>query len=266
MKSRCEIPRAAQGLARSPGGALTVRVMTHGRKLGCAVLVSLVALGCGGSTPPPRQEKEPERAFRTGGDESNVDVSAEVGGLPEAAVRSAFKRAEKGFLRCLTEGYGRIEFMGGEVAFYVAVGKGGTIARAYLERSTIGDRDTEQCLVDVLRKQKWPAPVGGEVGEARNSLTFDPPADVRPPLDWSENDLGDGLGRVRKELDDCKQQAGSGTYTVTMYVDPDGTAKSVGVSSPTAGADVAMDCIVGVLRSAKFSSPGSYAAKVTFDL
>jgi hypothetical protein len=195
-----------------------------------------------------------------------MKMSAEVGGLPENEVRSAFKRAAKGLTRCLTDGYGRVEFLGGEVNFLVAVNGEGKVEAAYLERSTLGDRETEKCLVGVLREQKWPKAVGGKVGEARNSLSFDPPSDVRPPIEWTPDDIRDGLGKVAGNLDTCKQQASSGSYSITMYVGTDGSPMAVGVSPPSGDADLAMDCIVGVLRGAKFKEPGSWPAKVTFEL
>jgi hypothetical protein len=230
------------------------------------LVVSMSVVGCGGDRPPAKAAPEPERAFRRGGDESNLEVAAEVGGLPEEEVQRIFKRSMKGFTRCLTDGYSRIEFLGGDVVLYVAVNRNGELERAYLERSTLGDRATERCMVEVLRAQHWPKPVGGKLGEARHSLGWDPPADVRPPIEWTPDDISDGLGKVQEGLDTCKAQASAGRYSITMYVGTDGAPMSVGVSPPVGDADLASDCLVGAILGAKFKSPGSYPAKVTFEL
>ena len=237
-----------------------------------AILASLVAastlLGCGGSEPPAKSadDEEGERAFRREADEGDFGVSSDVGGMNEEKVKSAFKRARKGLISCVEDGWSRIEFLGGGVNFLVGVNEDGKVKYAYLERSTLGDRQTERCMLDVLREQKWPKAVGGEVGQARNSLEFDPPPDVRPPIDWSIDDISSGLGDIQESLDRCKSNASAGYYSVTMYVGTDGSAIAVGGSPPGPGADMALDCIVGALRSAKFRSPGSWPAKVTFDL
>ena len=91
--------------------------------------------------------------------------------------------------------------MGGAVTFFIAVNLDGTVKDAHLEQSTLGDRETEKCLIDVLRGQKWPRPIGGKVGEARNSMDLDPPDDVRPPIDWSPAEIEEGLKEVTEDLD-----------------------------------------------------------------
>jgi hypothetical protein len=151
------------------------------------------------------------------------------------------------------------------VDFYVGVHPDGSVD-TYLETSTLGDRQTEKCLLDVIRAQTWPKPVGGQVGEARNSLSFDPPDDVRPPLEWSIDNISAALSQVQSDIDNCKQHASLGRYAATVYVDTDGSALSAGGTPPGPNADLALDCLIGVLRSVKYPSPGSYPAKVTFDL
>jgi hypothetical protein len=51
-----------------------------------------------------------------------------------------------------------------------------------------------------------------------------------------------------------------------MYVGTDGHALSVGVTPPDSHGEAAVDCLVGVLKEAKYPSPGSWPAKVTFTL
>ena len=54
--------------------------------------------------------------------------------------------------------------------------------------------------------------------------------------------------------------------TATVYVDPDGGALTAGVASSDDSGEEAADCVVGVLKDAKYPSPGSWPAKVTFEL
>jgi hypothetical protein len=165
---------------------------------------------------------------------------------------------------CLADGWTRVEFMGGAVTFYIAVNLDGSLKDVYLEQSTLGHRETEKCLTDVLRSQAWPRPVGGKVGEARNSMNLDPPADVRPPIDWAPDEIAEGLTQISEDLDTCKE--GNGPFSVTIYVGTDGSVLSAGAAPPNAAGEQAVDCIVGVLMSAQFASPGSWPAKVSFEL
>jgi hypothetical protein len=70
--------------------------------------------------------------------------------------------------------------------------------------------------------------------------------------------------KVHKRAQECT--AGSGTYQITAYIDTHGTPISVGVASPDPVGDSQIDCLVEVVKNAKFKSPGSYPAKVSFEL
>ena len=104
-----------------------------------------------------------------------------VGGLNEEKVDKTFQSALSDFQRCIDDGAKRVEFLGGSVSFLVKIDTHGKVDHAHLEKSTIGDRDTEKCMLDSLRAKRWPKPVGGEHGLARKSFDFDPPNDVRAP-------------------------------------------------------------------------------------
>jgi len=258
-------PSRSPGFRFEPG----IRQPTRLASLLLATLLATTAFaGCGGDE---KEAKDPTdvnpRKFRSGDDdEGGMGVSSDVGGLNDSQTRAAFRNAQAGFKKCLMEGWERIEFLGGEVHFYVALDDTGTIKANYLEETTLGDRATERCMLDVISAQKWPKAVGGEIGEARSSLAFDPPEDVRPPVDWSVDDISQTLAKVGDDLDNCKRHASPGRYSVTMYIGTNGSPISVGVAPPNGEADLAIDCIVGVLRGATFPSPGSWPAKVTFDL
>ena len=90
-------------------------------------------------------------------------VSSEIGGLNEDRVSQVFEKTMPGLERCLNAGAERIEFLGGSVSFFVKIDARGRLEHAHLERSTIGDRETELCMLETLRTRKWPRPVGGRL-------------------------------------------------------------------------------------------------------
>ena len=117
----------------------------------------------------------------------------------------------------------------------------------------------------MLRRRDWPPPEGGDVGIARNSFGFDMPNDERPPTDWEADRVGSMKASLGSKLEECKHDV-SGSMTATVYVDPDGAAVTAGVASSDDSGEEAADCVVGVLKGAKYPSPGSWPAKVTFEL
>jgi len=229
----------------------------------CALLALLVYPACGGNEPAP-QAPEPTSTPR---DEapSRVDVSAEIGGLSEEKVDKTFQSALSDFQRCLDAGSKRVEFLGGKVSFFVKIDVHGKVDHAHLEKSTMGDRDTEKCMLDSLRGKHWPKPVGGLHGLARKSFDFDPPNDVRAPTSWDGDRISDAVGKLTKQLSACKKGE-NGAFEATLYVATDGTVLSAGVTPPDEAGEAAVDCLVGTLKGASLPSPGSWPAKVTFTL
>jgi hypothetical protein len=147
----------------------------------------------------------------------------------------------------------------------VGIDQSGRAADARVERSTIGDRSTETCMLAVLRGHAWPKPVGGRKGQVRKSFAFDMPSDARPPVEWTADDVKSSVKKLRKQIRECGS-GGNNSYQITAYIDTQGTPISVGAACPEPVADSQIDCLVAVVKSAKFKSPGSYPAKVSFEL
>jgi hypothetical protein len=222
----------------------------------------LLLLACGEATPPPKTADDtPETEQEPG---SKLAVSSEIGGLDEEKVNAAFESSLSGLERCLHQGSSRLEFLGGAVSFFVKIDSSGKVDGAYLEKSTLGDRDTEKCMLSALRSKKWPKPVGGEHGLARKSFDFDPPNDVRPPADYDQDHLSKALGKISDKVASCKN--GKGAYEATIYVATDGSVLSAGVTPPDETGEESVDCLVETLKGAAFPSPGSWPAKITFAL
>jgi hypothetical protein len=229
----------------------------------CAVLTIAACHACGGSEPPP---KPPEPAAQTDDDApSPVSMSAEIGGLNEEKVDKTFQKALPDFQRCLDDGSKRVEFLGGSVSFFVKIDARGRIDHAHLEKSSIGDRETEKCLLSSLRSMLWPRPVGGLHGLARKSFDFDPPSDVRAPTSWDGDRVSQAVSKLSHKLSACKN-GDSGTFEATLYVGTDGSVMAAGVTPPDEAGEADVDCLVDILKGASLPSPGSWPAKVTFSL
>ena len=220
-------------------------------------------VSCGGSEAPPPKVAEAPVEEESPRERQQIQVNSEVGGLNETKVNRAFEHALGGLRKCINDGARRVEFIAGDIGFQVEVDRGGQ-SSVFVDQSTLGDRETEKCMVGVLAAESWPKPVGGDKGQAHKSFGFDSPKAVRPPVDWSADDVKDELAKLGPQLEECKR--GQAGFTATLYVDTSGQPLAAGVASSSPGADGAADCIVRVLKSAKYRSPGSWAAKVSFPL
>lgn len=196
---------------------------------------------------------------------AEMSADSEVGGMNEEKTRAVFDAATADLRRCFTKGSQRVEFLAGTVQFAVEVNLSGTLDRAYVKDSTLGDRETERCMLDALSGRTWPKPVGGRVGHADGDFSFAADEGVRPPVDWSAADIERALGKLQHDLDECTASS-PGPYRATMYVGTQGEVLSVGVATPSGDGQSAADCLIGVLGTGRYPSPGSWPAKVTFDL
>ncbi len=229
------------------------------------VLGAVLAAACGGGAPQAKAPEPQQEEDEHGHSGSPLDVSSEIGALDENQVTKIFTQSVKDFQACLDAGAKRVEFIGGSVGFFVKVDAQGHVAHAHLEQSTLGDRETEKCMLQAISKRDWPAPQGGKTGLARKSFDFDPPNDVRPPTDWDAERATSALSKKSGAIQKCKADA-PGTYAATMYVNTNGSVISIGMAPPDEHGEAAVDCLVDVVKHEKFPSPGSWPAKVSFEL
>lgn len=226
------------------------------------LLLPLTLAACGGSEPPPAAPTQaPAATSRHHG--PALQMSQELGSLDEGKVDGTFQKLVPRFSDCLQRGSAKVEFIGGRVKFFVRIAPDGRAKLAYLTESTLGDRETEKCMLGAVQATTWPAPVGGGDGLAEKAFDFDPSPDVRAPVPWSPDRLGSALSSLRSKLQDCPAHA---RYRATAYVKEDGSVLSAGVAVPDEKADAGSDCVVTAIKGLKLPSPGSWPAKVTFEV
>lgn len=193
-----------------------------------------------------------------------MGVSSELGDLDPAKVDETFRSLVPRFTACLSEASSRNELVAGHVKPFVRIGEDGRVRWAYLVESSIGDRKTESCMLRAISDARWPAPEGGE-GQAQKAFEFELAGDSRPPVDWPASRVTSTLAGVRERLAACRGGVGA-RHHATLYVGTDGKVLGAGVAAADEKAEAKSDCVVGVLSTLTFDSPGSWPAKVGFDL
>lgn len=233
-----------------------------------AVFVLLLAVGCGGAPapevnnpPPAPSEARPEAPVkRTPG----PSVSQELGEIDPRAVESTFTRLRSSLASCHHAGINRVEYLSGEVKFFLRIGADGKAKWGNIEHSTLRDRETEKCMLNTMISAAWPTPKGGEA-EVRKDLVFDL-GDARAPYNWHAERAALAIPKIREAAQKCGKSSG---FDITAYVAPEGSSgktEAAGISGGGKEGEAAADCIVDAVKSAKWPSPGSYTAKITFKL
>jgi hypothetical protein len=237
------------------------------RSIAWAALAALAAstLACGGEE---RQVEEPQPQSSEGVEwvppRDSMQVSGEgfMGTIPEHKINGTLEPKMSTFQRCFFEGAEVVAFIGGHIKLYFRVGLDGRVEWVHPRGSSIGHRGTEQCIVAAAKKTRFPKPRGG--GPAEFVWGFDLEPNGRPPVDWDES-------RVRSRVDaQAASLAGCGIddfrYIVTAYVAVGGHVLSAGAAADSQEAADKIDCVLEAVQAWEFPDPGSFPAKVSFEL
>ena len=186
-----------------------------------ALLVTTLTVTACGSKPPPKAEepvKDEARSQRPSG--PTPQVSQELGSIDQKKVEQTFAGLMGGALEsCHTKGRDRIEFLTGDVKVFLRIDSGGKMKYGYFEDSTIGDRETEKCILGVFAGASWPKPEGGEA-EVRSGFGWGPGGE-REPTAWPSDKVTAALvdaKDVRKQVEKCKSGV-KADFVVTAYVE-----------------------------------------------
>lgn len=234
-----------------------------------SLVLALAANAACSSPKPPEPPRAPDKtAARDSGPRRRVgpSVETEIGALDQNATERAFGALLRKVEKCQDDRRAQeeqLDFLSGDVKIKVRVKADGSARYAYLQKTTVGDRAVEQCIVDAAKGLSWPKPQGGE-GIAENEFSLPQKGD-REAVAWPAT-------KVAKEVDGAKAQLKSctggkkGGFLVTAYVDKAGRVISAGASAPVEDAEGAVDCLVKAVRGLKLPSPGGFPAKVTISV
>jgi len=204
--------------------------------------LALALAACASPAPPPRTvladaPPEPEKV-----DTGPTSMESEIGGLNEEAMDQAFASLDVD--RCMEQ---RADTVGGKLKLKLRIDRRGGARWAYLSRSTLGDRGAEKCVLDLVRAKSWPRPLGGE-GLAEKELSIDPRAE---PTALDERRTLAQITRARAEAGKCRRGV-PGSFFATVYLEPDGSVTSAGVSVPSEKGEDVADCVVEAVRKVRF--------------
>lgn len=217
-----------------------------------------------GEKPQAAPEAQASSGEERGPEESpdTLSVTGLRGTLSQEEVQNALEPRMLKFARCVQQRSEAVEWLAGSMTFEFHVGLDGKVMRAYPRASSIGDRTTERCATEVALATRFPAPHGGE---ADFSWSFEVPLDsaIREPVALTQADVAAPLEAQRSLVESA---CGSGSFSVTAYVDTEGKVVAAGAAAGDEDSAQKLDCVAGAVSGFAFDSPGSYVAKVQFNL
>ncbi|NUP11676.1 MAG: hypothetical protein HOW73_36990 [Polyangiaceae bacterium] len=221
--------------------------------------LALASFGCASNPVPAASSVVEDRPVKI--DRGASSVEGELGGMNEDAVAKTFERLQAPILACVADGASRVREIGGHFSVSLRIDREGRARWAYLNETTLGDRATERCVLDVVRDATWPKPLGGD-GLAQRS--FDVDAGVEPQ-NWTPEKIRSAMKHLNEKAAHCKKGKG-GRYVATAYVGKNGKVATAGVAPPSAEQQDIADCVADALEGMHLRSPGRRAAKVTIEL
>jgi len=222
---------------------------------------ALVLAGCTVAAPPPRAVIADAAPVPEKVDTGPTSMESEIGGLNEEAMDKAFASLDVN--RCVAQSGDKLDQLGGELRLKMRIDRRGSARWAYLSRSTLGDRDAEKCVLDLVRARSWPRPLGGE-GVAEKEFVVDPRTE---PQALEERRTLVPIALARAEAGKCRHGV-RGSFFATVYVRADGQVVTAGVAVPSEQGEDVADCMVEAVRKIRFrgGSSSSRPTKLSFEI
>jgi len=225
-------------------------------------LVALCLHACGGAPPAPTTAAVPASSSSGASGTGNFAVSGLRGTLSSLEIQGALEPKLPRMLRCVQQRRAELEPLAGRLALAFHVATDGSVVAVHPSDSTLGDRDTERCVLEVAASTHFPPPHGGEA-DFSWPLEIDADEDVRQPVALSADSA---RAKIGTQGDVLLAECGGSQVVVTMYVQPDGSVAAAGVAAPDGATGPQLDCIARGVRGWTFQSPGSYVGKLSFVL
>ena len=230
------------------------------------ILALMAHLACGPATPdePTTPDSEPvDDTHEPAAVDDGMAVEGLAGTLRRDEVDPVMNRAVGRFMRCYAEQLDERPFLLGDLALSFGVGRDGAVESVRVTTSTLGSRETVDCVLDVARGLRFPTPHGGTSATFDyGPVVFNPGDGTRPTL-WERARVNEVLDEEENAaaLDECPAVG----IAVTMYIGPGGRVRSIGAVAPSPDQEEAARCFERVLGGFEYPDPGPRVAKLSLE-
>ena len=129
------------------------------------VVLGLLAAGCGDDAPvaePTDTERETSGGETTRPRGEQPQITGLMGTIQREQVERAMRPRLSRLQRCFAARMGDVELLAGDIRLEFRIRTDGSVLWVYPQQSTIGDRATEQCILEVASQVRFSRPRGGE--------------------------------------------------------------------------------------------------------
>lgn len=258
MRAQIERRPHEQRVFAAAQPAYVGRLMARWMLVAGMLVAVLPGLSCAADkrvAPPP--EPTPEKAPK-----ASARVEQTTGAMNDHDVDRAFRKFEKKVGRCVADGARRIEGIGGQVRLDLRIDTEGRVQSAHLSQSTLGDRETERCILDGALARTWPKAKGG-IGEASHEFSIEPSV---PVTQWQSKRLRPVMSEIHKKVAKCVMPLEGKQWSATIYIRQNGRVAASGVAQPTVEDDDRAECLAKALNRFRFGPQRSKLTKVSFTI
>ena len=191
----------------------------------------------------------------------DMDRIGSKGTIDAAAVEKALGKKTRAVEACRRQHIGSFSYVGGDITFFFEIGMDGVPTKVFIEKSQLGHWQMEACILGVAKSLKFVKPKGGKA-EVRYSMAL---ADNGTKAsDWDEDKAKPTLKKKRRALRACRKGGKPKSFTLTFYVLPGGSVKTVGVASSVALPAGFAACVSKVVTAQTFADPLGSVARATY--
>jgi TonB family protein len=176
-----------------------------------------------------------------------MGFAAEQGYLSREDAEEAVQRRWSELVGCYHRAGAARNFLGGTVKLRFLVDAGGRAATVHVLESSLGSVDVEHCLVAVGQTVVFPRPEGGGRTPVEYSLEFRASGEIAV-VDLPDSDLARPLRAWLPRFATECQELGASEVMATLYIEPRGAVRSVGIASSTPLADDRAACLLRALQ------------------
>jgi hypothetical protein len=216
------------------------------------------AVPAGGETGPAGDDGVP-----AGDPGDAVQIEGLLGNIPQDDVERVLERKNDAIAECYQQALDVLEQIEGSVVLELDVGADGSVAKAYLRDGSLGSAGTEECIIALAKRLRFPKPSGGSHASISYPLTLEEPYGHPAPSDWSGPKAQAVADANAADVDRCL--AGAKGVQLTVYVGRGGAVVSAGATSDTPEAAPAAACLAEAALKWAFPDPGGETAKATLE-
>jgi hypothetical protein len=174
---------------------------------------------------------------------ASIDIQGLKGTLNKDDVHQAMDARQPDFDHCVAQARRNVQWLSGSLKFAFKVDGQGRVAELKPVQVTIGHRELERCLTQVVAQTQFPKPAGRATAEFSWGMSLEPVSGQT--FNTLRASAVSSLVRKHKRelLHECEVPRRA-RFRITAYVSTAGNLMSLGGSASPAAADARFDCIL----------------------